>query len=129
MAILSFGLFYGARFSELFRSGMLSVGRGQWEAGAALGLSKFQTFRLIAFPQAFRHIIPVFKGEIVSLVKSTSIVGYVAVMDLTCASNVIRARTFDAFFPLILVSIIYILLSRLSARALNALERKVNSKK
>lgn len=129
VAIFSFGLFYGARFSELFRSGMLSVGRGQWEAGAALGLSKFQTFRLIAFPQAFRHIIPVFKGEIVSLVKSTSIVGYVAVMDLTCASNVIRARTFDAFFPLILVSIIYILLSRLSARALNALERKVNSKK
>ena len=129
VAIFSFGLFYGARFSELFRSGMLSVGRGQWEAGAALGLSKFQSFRLIAFPQAFRHIIPVFKGEIVSLVKSTSIVGYVAVMDLTCASNVIRARTFDAFFPLILVSIIYILLSRLTARALNALERKVNSKK
>ena len=71
VAIFSFGLFYGARFSELFRSGMLSVGRGQWEAGAALGLSKFQTFRLIAFPQAFRHIIPVFKGEIVLLVKST----------------------------------------------------------
>lgn len=129
VAIFSFGLFYGARFSELFRSGMLSVGRGQWEAGAALGLSRLQTFRLIAFPQAFRHIIPVFKGEIVSLVKSTSIVGYVAVMDLTCASNVIRARTFDAFFPLILVSVIYILLSRLSARALNALERQINSKK
>ena len=129
VAIFSFGLFYGARFCELFRSGMLSVGRGQWEAGSALGLSKFQTFRLVALPQAFRRIIPVFKGEIVALIKSTSIVGYVAVMDLTCASNVIRARTFDAFFPLILVSVIYILLSRLSARALNALERKVNSKK
>ena len=69
------------------------------------------------------------KGEIVSLIKSTSIVGYVAVIDLTCASNMVRARTFDAFFPLILVSIIYILLSRLSARALNALERSVISKK
>jgi polar amino acid transport system substrate-binding protein len=129
VAIFSFALFYGARFCELFRSGMLGVGRGQWEAGAALGLSKFQTFRLVALPQAFRRIIPVFKGEIVALIKSTSIVGYVAVMDLTCASNVIRARTFDAFFPLILVSVIYILLSRLSAHALNALERKVNSKK
>ena len=128
VAIFSFALFYGARFCELFRSGMLGVGRGQWEAGAALGLSKFQTFRLVALPQAFRRIIPVFKGEIVALIKSTSIVGYVAVMDLTCASNVIRARTFDAFFPLILVSVIYILLSRLSAHALNALERKVNSK-
>ena len=129
VAIFSFALFYCARFCELFRSGMLGVGRGQWEAGAALGLSKFQTFRLVALPQAFRRIIPVFKGEIVALIKSTSIVGYVAVMDLTCASNVIRARTFDAFFPLILVSVIYILLSRLSAHALNALERKVNSKK
>lgn len=129
VAIFSFALFYGARFCGLFRSGMLSVGRGQWEAGAALGLSKFQTFRLVALPQAFRRIIPVFKGEIVSLIKSTSIVGYVAVIDLTYASNMVRARTFDAFFPLILVSIIYILLSRLSARALNAMERRVNSKK
>lgn len=129
VSVFSFALFYGARFCSLFHSGMLSVGRGQWEAGAALGLSKFQTFRLVALPQAFRRIIPVLKGEIVSLIKSTSIVGYVAVIDLTCASNMVRARTFDAFFPLILVSIIYILLSRLSARALNALERSVNSKK
>lgn len=129
VSIFSFALFYGARFCSLFHSGMLSVGRGQWEAGAALGLSKFQTFRLVALPQAFRRIIPVLKGEIVALIKSTSIVGYVAVIDLTYASNMIRARTFDAFFPLILVSIIYILLSRLSARALNALERGVNSKK
>ena len=129
VSVFSFALFYGARFCSLFHSGMLSVGRGQWEAGAALGLSKFQTFRLVALPQAFRRIIPVLKGEIVSLIKSTSIVGYVAVIDLTCASNMVRARTFDAFFPLILVSIIYILLSRLSARALNALERSVISKK
>lgn len=129
VSVFSFALFYGARFCSLFHSGMLSVGRGQWEAGAALGLSKFQTFRLVALPQAFRRIIPVLKGEIVSLIKSTSIVGYVAVIDLTCASNMVRARTFDAFFPLILVSIIYILLSRLSARALNALERSVNLKK
>ena len=129
VSVFSFALFYGARFCSLFHSGMLSVGRGQWEAGAALGLSKFQTFRLVAIPQAFRRIIPVLKGEIVSLIKSTSIVGYVAVIDLTCASNMVRARTFDAFFPLILVSIIYILLSRLSARALNALERSVISKK
>ncbi len=69
-----------------------------------------------------------FKGEIVSLIKGTSIVGYVAVIDLTYASNMVRARTFDAFFPLILVSIIFILLSRLSARALNVMERRVNSK-
>ena len=129
VAVFSFGLFYGACFSEVFRTGMLSVGRGQWEAGAALGLSRTQTFRLVAFPQALKRIVPVFKGEVVSLIKSTSIVGYVAVLDLTCAGDIIRTRTLDAFFPLILVSLIYILLSRLSSGLLDALDRKLNASK
>ena len=129
IAICSFGLFYGAGFSELFRSGMLSVDKGQWEAGAALGLHKFQVFRLIALPQALRHIVPVFKGEVISLIKSTSVVGYVAVIDLTFAGSIIRTRTFDAFFPFILVSLIYILLSRIIGHALDALERSVNKTK
>ncbi len=125
IAVCSFGLFYGAGFSELFRSGMLSVDKGQWEAGAALGLHKLQVFRLIVLPQALRQIIPVFKGEVISLVKSTSVVGYVAVIDLTFAGSIIRSRTFDAFFPFILISIIYIILSRLIGRTLDALERRV----
>ena len=129
VAVFSFGLFYGACFSEVFRAGMLSVGRGQWEAGAALGLSRTQTFRLVAFPQALKRIVPVFKGEVVSLIKSTSIVGYVAVLDLTCAGDIIRTRTLDAFFPLILVSLIYILLSRISGSLLDALDRKLNATK
>ena len=129
VAVFSFGLFYGACFSEVFRTGMQSVGRGQWEAGAALGLSRTQTFRLVAFPQALKRIVPVFKGEVVSLIKSTSIVGYVAVLDLTCAGDIIRTRTLDAFFPLILVSIIYILLSRISGGLLDALDRKLNASK
>ena len=129
VAIFSFGLFFGAGFCELFHSGMLSVDRGQWEAGSALGLNKFQVFRLIALPQALRKIIPVFKGEVITLIKSTAIVGYVAVTDLTQASNIIRARTFDSFFPLILISIVYIILSRFIGRALNALERTINSTK
>lgn len=129
ISICSFGLFFGAGFSELFRSGMLSVDKGQWEAGAALGLHKFQVFRLIALPQALRHVVPVFKGEVISLFKNTSIVGYVAVIDLTFAGGIIRTRTFDAFFPLILVSLIYILLSRIIGHALDALERSVNKTK
>ena len=129
VAVFSFGLFYGACFSEVFRTGMQSVGRGQWEAGAALGLSRTQTFRLVAFPQALKRIVPVFKGEVVSLIKSTSIVGYVAVLDLTCAGDIIRTRTLDAFFPLILVSLIYILLSRLSGGLLDTLDRKLNASK
>ena len=129
VAIFSFGLFYGACFCEVFRSGMLGVDAGQWEAGSALGLNKLQAFRLIALPQALKRIVPVFKGEVVSLIKSTSIVGYVAVIDLTCAGDIIRTRTLDAFFPLILVSIIYIILSRVSAALLDALDRKLNASK
>ena len=78
---------------------------------------------------ALKRIVPVFKGEVVSLIKSTSIVGYVAVLDLTCAGDIIRTRTLDAFFPLILVSLIYILLSRLSSGLLDALDRKLNASK
>ena len=129
VAAFSFGLFYGACFSEVFRSGMLSVDQGQWEAGAAMGLSKVRVFRFIALPQALKRIVPVFKGDVVSLIKSTSIVGYVAILDLTIAGEIIRTRTLDAFFPLILVSLIYILLSRLSGALLDALDRRLNSTK
>ena len=129
VTIFSFGLFYGACFCEVFRSGMQSVDRGQWEAGSAMGLNRMQVFRLIALPQALKRIVPVFKGDVVSLIKSTSIVGYVAVLDLTCAGDIIRTRTLDAFFPLILVSLIYILLSRLSGGLLDLLDRKLNSSK
>lgn len=94
-----------------------------------MGLNKLQVFRLIAFPQALKRIIPVFKGEVVSLVKSTSIVGYVAVLDLTSAGDIIRTRTMDAFFPLILISMIYIILSRLSGGLLEALDRRLNASK
>ncbi|MBR6424023.1 MAG: ABC transporter permease subunit [Bacteroidales bacterium] len=129
ISIFGFGLFFGACFCEVFRTGMLSVDRGQWEAGSALGLNKMQVFRLIVLPQALKRIVPVFKGEVITLIKSTAVVGYVAVMDLTCAGDIIRARTMDAFFPLILISVIYILLSRLSGGLLDALDRKLNSSK
>lgn len=129
VSIFGFGLFFGACFSEVFRSGMLSVDSGQWEAGAALGMNKMQSFRFIAFPQALKRIVPVFKGEVIALIKSTSIVGYVAVLDLTFAGDIIRTRTLDAFFPLILVSIIYIILSRLSGTLLDTLDRKLNASK
>ena len=107
---------------------MNSVDKGQWEAGAALGMSRFQVFRKIAFPQALGRIIPVLKGEVIALIKMTSVVGYVAVVDLTKASDIIRARTLDAFFPLILVSVVYILLAWLTGMGLEALERQLTSK-
>lgn len=128
IAVFSFGLYYGAYFCEIFRTGMMSVNPGQWEAGEALGLKKFQTFRLVVFPQALMSIIPVFKGDVIALIKGTSIVGYVAVMDLTRAGDIIRSRTLDAFFPLIIVTIVYFFLSRIAGRGLDALYRKVTPK-
>lgn len=128
IAVLSFGLYYGAYFCEIFRTGMMGVNPGQWEAGSALGLGKFQTFRLVVLPQALTRIIPVFKGDVIALIKGTSIVGYVAVMDLTRAGDLIRSRTLDAFFPLIIVTIVYFILSRLAGWGLDALNRKVTPK-
>ena len=79
-------------------------------------------------PQALNRIIPVLKGEVIALIKMTSVVGYVAVVDLTKASDIIRARTLDAFFPLILVSVVYIVLSWLTGWGLNALEWRLTPK-
>lgn len=128
LAVFSFGLYYGAYFCEIFRTGMMSVSPGQWEAGAALGLKKIQTLRLVVLPQALISIIPVFKGDVIALIKGTSIVGYVAVMDLTRAGDLIRSRTLDAFFPLIIVTIVYFFLSRIAGRGLDALNRKITPK-
>lgn len=128
VTVMSFGIYYGAYFSEVFRAGMMGVDRGQWEAGYALGLRKFQTFYKVVLPQALSHVIPVLKGEVIALIKMTSVVGYVAVIDLTKASDIIRSRTLDAFFPLILVSVVYLLLSWLTGCGLGMIERRINPK-
>ena len=128
VTVISFGLYYGAYFSEVFRTGMESIDKGQWEAGFALGLRKFQTFRKVVLPQALSRIIPVLKGEVIALIKMTSVVGYVAMVDLTKASDIIRARTLDAFFPLILVSVVYIILAWMTGWGLKALERQLTPK-
>jgi polar amino acid transport system substrate-binding protein len=129
VAIVTFALNMGAYSSEMFRTGIQSIDRGQTEAGIAMGFTKVQTFVFVVFPQALRHIIPVYKGEVISLLKMTSIVGYIAVVDLTKASDMIRARTFDAFFPLIVVAIIYFLLAWLMGLGLDKLTRKFTAVK
>lgn len=128
VAVIAFGLNFAAYVSEMFRTGIEGVDRGQTEAGIALGFTKIQTFINIILPQAIRRIMPVYKGEFISLVKTTSIVGYIAVQDLTKASDIIRSRTFDAFFPLIFVAIIYFLLSWLLMSILGYFE-KINDPK
>lgn len=128
VAVIAFGLNFAAYVSEMFRTGIEGVEKGQTEAGIAMGFSKIKTFIYIVLPQAVRRILPVFKGEVISLVKMTSIVGYIAVQDLTKASDIIRSRTFDAFFPLIMVAILYFFISWLLMLSLGYLERLTNPK-
>lgn len=128
VTVISFGIYYGAYFSEVFRMGMESVDRGQWEAGLALGLGNFQTFFKVVLPQVLTRIIPVFKGEVITLIKTTSVVGYVAVIDLTKASDILRSMTLDALFPLLLVTLVYIVLSQLTGWGLDALDCRFTPK-
>jgi polar amino acid transport system substrate-binding protein len=128
VAVIAFGLNFAAYVSEMFRTGIEGVDKGQTEAGIAMGFSKIKTFIYIVLPQAARRILPVYKGEVISLVKMTSIVGYIAVQDLTKASDIIRSRTFDAFFPLIMVAVLYFLISWLLMVLLGYIERMTNPK-
>lgn len=111
VAIIGFSINFGAYTSEIMRSGMESVDRGQIEAAYALGYNRFQTFWKILFPQAATSFIPVLKGEFISMVKMTSVVGYIAVQDLTKVSDIIRSRTMEAFFPLIVSAILYFVIA------------------
>jgi polar amino acid transport system substrate-binding protein len=123
VAVIAFGMNFAAYVSEIFRSGIEGVDRGQSEAATAMGFTKPQTFGFIVLPQMIQRILPVYKGEFISLVKMTSIVGYIAVQDLTKASDIIRSRTFSAFFPLIMVAVLYFLISWFLMQALGYLER------
>jgi polar amino acid transport system substrate-binding protein len=128
VAVVAFGMNFAAYVSEMYRAGIEGIDRGQSEAGVAMGFTRTQAFVHIVLPQAVQRILPVYKGEFISLVKMTSIVGYIAVQDLTKASDIIRARTFDAFFPLVMVAILYFLISWTLMQSLGYLERATDPK-
>jgi polar amino acid transport system substrate-binding protein len=128
VAIIAFGMNFAAYVAEIFRTGIEGVDKGQSEAGIAMGFTRVKTFLYIVLPQTVRRILPVYKGEFISLVKMTSIVGYIAVQDLTKASDIIRSRTFDAFFPLVMVAILYFLISWILMQSLEYLERITDPK-
>ncbi|MBO4670253.1 MAG: ABC transporter permease subunit [Bacteroidales bacterium] len=119
VAVVAFGLNFASSAGGVYRTALDSVPRGQTEAGLALGFTKFQTFGGIVLPQAVKKGLPLFTGQCVALLKGTSIVGYIAVHDLTRASDLIRSRTFDAFLPLLVVTILYFLLAWLLGLLLN----------
>ena len=123
VAVIAFGMNFGAYAAEIFRAGIQGIDRGQTEAGIAMGFSRLGTFTHIVLPQTVQRILPVYRGEFLSLVKMTSIVGYIAVEDLTKASDIIRSRTFDAFFPLVMVAVLYFVISWVLMQALTYVER------
>jgi polar amino acid transport system substrate-binding protein len=128
VAVVAFGMNFAAYVSEMFRSGVESIDKGQTEAGIAMGFTRPQTFGFIVLPQMIQRILPVYKGEFISMVKMTSIVGYIAVQDLTKASDIIRSRTFDPFFPLIMVAVLYFIIAWVLMQALEYLERVTDPK-
>ena len=129
VAIIAFSINFGVYVSEMMRTGIDAVDRGQWEAAAALGFGRVKTFAKVIAPQASRHTLPVYKGEIISMVKMTSVVGYIAVVDLTKATDLIRSRTFEAFFPLIASALIYFLLAWALTGMLSLLEKRIDPKR
>ena len=128
VSVIAFGLNFAAYVAEIFRAGIQSIDKGQAEAGISIGFSSFKTFLFIIIPQTVHRILPVYKGEFISLVKMTSIVGYIAVQDLAKVSDIIRSRTFDAFFPLVMVAILYFVISWMLLFAIEYLEHKTDPK-
>lgn len=127
VATIAFGLNSAAYVAEIVRSGIMSVEIGQFEAGRSLGLNYGQTMQCIIIPQAVKNILPALLNEFISLLKETSISGYIGLMDLTKGGDIIRSNTYEAFLPLIAVAVIYLILVMLLSYAVSKLERKLRS--
>lgn len=127
VAVMAFGLNSGAYVAEIFRSGIMSIDNGQFEAGRSLGFNYVQTMRYIIMPQAFKNVLPALGNEFIVLLKETSVSGYIALQDLTKGGDIIRSRTYDAFMPLIAVALIYLVMVMIFTKLVNMLERRLRS--
>ena len=126
IAIIAFGINSGAYVAEIFRAGIVSIDAGQFEAGRSLGFNYVQTMTHIIIPQAFKNVLPTLCNEFIVLLKETSVAGYVGVVDLTKAGDMIRGRTFSAFMPLIAVALVYLALVIVLTALVRRLERRLN---
>ena len=122
-AIIAFGVNSGAYVAEIVRSGIMSIDNGQMEAGRSLGLNYRQTMIHIILPQAVKNVLPALCNEFISLLKETSICGYIGLMDLTRGGDIIRSITYEAFLPLIAVALIYLILVQLLTLAVGRMEK------
>ena len=125
VAIFAFGINSGAYVAEIFRAGIMSIDEGQFEAGRSLGFNYFKTMYYIITPQMFKAVLPTLCNEFIVLLKETSIAGYVGVLDLTKAGNVIAGRTFSYFIPLLTVAVIYLIAVMILTWLVGKLERRL----
>ena len=124
---LAFGINSGAYVAEIVRSGIMSIDQGQTEAGRSLGLNFTQTMRLIIIPQAFKNVLPALVNEFIVLIKETSIIGYIGMMDLTKGAMLIQSRTYNAFMPLLAAAAIYLIVVMVLTFFMNKLERRLRT--
>ena len=127
IAIFAFGINSGAYVAEIFRSGIMSVDNGQFEAGRSLGFNYMQTMAHIVLPQMLKNVLPTLCNEFIALLKETSVAGYVGVIDLTKAGNAIAGRTYSYFLPLITVAAVYLVIVMILTWLVGILERRLRS--
>lgn len=127
VAVMAFSINSGAYVAEIFRSGIMSIDNGQFEAGRSLGFNYRQTMIYIVMPQAFKNVLPALGNEFISLLKETSVSGYIALQDLTKGGDIIRSRTYDAFMPLIAVALIYLIVVLIFSKLVSLLERRLRN--
>ena len=126
VGILAFGINSAAYVAEIIRAGLNSVDKGQVEAGYALSLNYRQVMMKIVFPQAIRNILPALGNEFITLVKETSVGAYIGIVELTKASDIIASRTYDYFFPLILIAVIYFAITFSLSKLISIMEKRLN---
>ena len=127
VGIIAFGINSGAYVSEIIRSGINSISIGQTEAGLSLGLNYFQIMRYIVLPQAIKNVLPALGNEFVTLLKETSVGAYVGIIELTKASDIIASRTYDYFFPLLIIASIYLCMTLGLSKVINHYEKRLNN--
>ena len=125
VAVIAFGLNSAAYVAEILRSGIMSVDKGQTEAGRSLGLNPAQTMRLIIIPQAFKNVLPALINEMIVLLKETAIIGYIGTIDITKAATLVQSRTYDALVPLLSAAIFYLILVMILTYFMGKLERRL----
>lgn len=127
VAVIAFALNSAAYVAEIVRSGIMSIDEGQFEAGRSLGLNYKQTMKLIILPQAFKNVLPALANEFITLLKETSVSGYIGMLDLTKGADIIRSQTYEPMMPLLGCAAIYLVLVMILTAGVQKMERRLRN--